>query len=383
MCLSIMLILVLCVTAMRPVVVTASDSTDTQMFIDAARSFAEQAEAARGHHLTKDPVMTIMSKQVQAGKMEVVMEIDEMSVLNSGPRDAEPVLAGKLQYLQDHGAALSVTAKKAVEDDIADWRSTIESAMTVPTESTDMIKIVADVDLAGTVDTNTLQVYVDDGIVGSHYTSAAQSLKDMRSAWATVAEAYDSSASLVADVSAKSSIAPAVVSSSYSPTLAYQYADVWAKETTSLCSDGTRENTANWNNVQYPLYGQQVQCNDCADFVSQCLHAGNIPMTSAWNYSGASPTLDWCKVGSLQYYLLHNGYITYNVPRLSCMCGDPFFFEDEDQYGQPNGVLSHAVFMVYDDGKDTYYDAHTNDRHRLHWDGTLGGYVYHYAHVIY
>lgn len=120
MCLSIMVILVLCATVIRPaVVVTASDSTGMQMFIDAARSFAEQAEAAGNHHLTAEPVIMVTSKQVQSGKMEVMMEIDAMDVLNSGPRDAEPGIAGKLQYLQDHGAALSATAKKAVEDDIA------------------------------------------------------------------------------------------------------------------------------------------------------------------------------------------------------------------------------------------------------------------------
>ena len=130
--------------------------------------------------------------------------------------------------------------------------------------------------------------------------------------------------------------------------------------------------------MQYPLYGQQVTCNDCADFVSQCLHAGNIPMTSAWNYSGALPTTDWCNVGSLKAYLLSNGYITYGVALKYCLCGDPFFFANIT-----TGVLEHTVFMVYNDGTTFKYDAHTNDRLRLNWTGTLGGYVYHYAHVIY
>jgi hypothetical protein len=43
----------------------------------------------------------------------------------------------------------------------------------------------------------------------------------------------------------------------------------------------------------------------------------------------------------------------------------------------------HTVFMVYNDGTTFKYDAHTNDRLRLNWTGTLGGYVYHYAHVVY
>lgn len=222
MCLSTMLILVLCATAIRPAVVaTASDSTDTQMFMTAARSFAEQAEAAGGHHLTAEPVITVTSKQVQSGKMAVTMEIDAMDVLNSGPRDAEPGIAGELQYLQDHGAALSATAKKAVEDDIAYWRSTIDSAMTVPTETCYPIKVTANVDIAGNIDISTLQVYVDNGAVGSNFIPAAQFFKGLRSVWVTAGQAYDSAASLAADASAKDSTAPAATSSSYNRNAAY------------------------------------------------------------------------------------------------------------------------------------------------------------------
>lgn len=47
--------------------------------------------------------------------------------------------------------------------------------------------------------------------------------------------------------------------------------------------DVTYQNNANWNNSQYPNY-QNFYCNDCADYVSQCLHAGGIPTTSSWSY---------------------------------------------------------------------------------------------------
>jgi hypothetical protein len=181
-----------------------ADSIDTQMFIDAARSFAEQAEAAGGHHMTAEPVITVDSKYVQAGKMEVMMDIKAMDVLNSGPPDAEPVIAGELQYLRDHGAALSAAARKAVEDDIASWRSTIYSAMNVPTETSYPIKIVADVDLAGNIDASSLQVYADEGPPrGSAFVPAAQFLKDVRSVWTTVAQGYASAASIASGASAK------------------------------------------------------------------------------------------------------------------------------------------------------------------------------------
>jgi hypothetical protein len=74
--------------------------------------------------------------------------------------------------------------------------------------------------------------------------------------------------------------------------------------------DVTYQNNANWNNSQYPNY-QNFYCNDCADYVSQCLHAGGIPTTSSWSYSPYTPS--WGNVGPLQYYLSTNGYITYDV----------------------------------------------------------------------
>lgn len=287
MCLSIMLILVLCATVIRPAVIaTASDGTDTQLFLTAARSFAEQAEAAGNHHLTAEPVITVTSKQIQSGKMEVTMEIDAMDVLNGGPRDDQPVIAGQLQYLQDHGAALSVTAKKAVEDDIAYWRGTIDSAMTAPTLTCYPIKVTANVDTAGNIDVSTFQVYVDNGAVGSNFIPAAQFFKDMRSVWVTAGQAYDSAASLAADISAKRSIAPATTSSSYNRNAAYQYADTWVKDTTIMCDtvNGLTRTTRTGTTASIPttrtstVMTVQITChNACVLVVSRQPQVGATP----------------------------------------------------------------------------------------------------------
>ena len=167
-------------------------------FIDAARSFAKQAAAAGNHHLTDTPVVTVDSKSVQAGQVEVVLLVKTMDVLNSGDVDAEPGIAGRLQFLQVNGATLSAAARKAVEDDIASWRGTIQSAMTKPSETNYIIKIVADVDATGKADGSTFHVYVDNGAVKSNYIPAAQFLDGIRSLRVTVAQAYDSAASIAA-----------------------------------------------------------------------------------------------------------------------------------------------------------------------------------------
>ena len=171
-------------------------------FITAARSFAEEAAAAGNHHLTGTPVVTIDSKSVQAGRTEVVLLVKAMDVLNSGDVDAEPGIVGRLQFLQVNGATLSAAARKAVEDDIASWRGTIKSAMTKPSETNYIIKIVTDVDATGKTNKNTLHVYVDNGAVKSNYIPVAQFLDGIRALRVTVAQAYDSAAAIAAAVKA-------------------------------------------------------------------------------------------------------------------------------------------------------------------------------------
>ena len=180
------------------------DSVNNQMLLAAARSFAEQAAAAGNHHMTRQPAITVSSNQVQSGKVEALMMIETMDALNIGPVDAQPFIAGELQYLQDHGTALSAAARKAVEDDIAYWRGTIEHAMNIPSETSYMIKVVGDVNATGNIDASSLQVYADEGPPrGNAWVLAAQYFKNMRSAWATVAQGYASAASLASAASAK------------------------------------------------------------------------------------------------------------------------------------------------------------------------------------
>jgi hypothetical protein len=180
------------------------DSVNNQMLLAAARSFAGQAVAAGNHHMTRQPAITVSSNQIQSGKVEALMTIETMDALNSGPVDAQPGIAGELQYLQDHGTALSAAARKAVEDDIAFWRGTIEHAMNIPSETSYEIKVVGDVDASGNIDANSLQVYADEGAPrGNAWVLAAQYFKDERSARVTVAQAYASATSIASAASVK------------------------------------------------------------------------------------------------------------------------------------------------------------------------------------
>jgi hypothetical protein len=109
--LALLLVAVICLASgCAPKAAENEDVPDSE-FIAAARSFAEQAAVAGNHHLTAAPVVTIDSKSVQAGQMEVVLSMKTMDVLNSGDVDAEPGIAGRLQFLQVEGATLSAAAR--------------------------------------------------------------------------------------------------------------------------------------------------------------------------------------------------------------------------------------------------------------------------------
>jgi hypothetical protein len=185
----------------------AADQSNKQILTAAARSFAEQAETAKGYHATADPITTFRSKQIQEGKMEVRMGISVMDVLDKGPLDVEPMIAGELQYLHDRATTLSAVSRKAVEDDIADWRKSANSAMTAPAEVLYMIRVVADVNTAGIIDANTSQVYADEeaGTQFSSFVPVVKFLDDVRSIRATVVQASTKAEFLASAASDRSS----------------------------------------------------------------------------------------------------------------------------------------------------------------------------------
>ena len=51
---------------------------------------------------------------------------------------------------------------------------------------------------------------------------------------------------------------------------------------------------------------------DCTNFISQCLYAGGIPLSSTWTpYSNT-----WLRVNELRNYLINNGYANRQAQKL-------------------------------------------------------------------
>lgn len=113
---------------------------------------------------------------------------------------------------------------------------------------------------------------------------------------------------------------------------------------------------------------------DCANFVSQCLYAGGLPMTDKWYYRNGSRTGSWSLADGLFKYVSENcgtaivnsdpGQVVGNVT-----AGNPVFY-----YSSSKGRYSHTAICVGVNASGVpVVAAHNNDHVRAIW--TLGSWA--------
>ena len=144
----------------------------------------------------------------------------------------------------------------------------------------------------------------------------------------------------------------------YDREKAVKYARTWAL-------------SRNPNYMDYEKYG-----GDCTNFISQCLHAGNIPfdeqgkdvlMKWYW-YSDRLRTPSWTGVNPLRTYLLNNNRAgTQNFGVFSTLCNYEDLIPGDLVQKSINGALTHTMMVsekLYDHRgkiKDYLVCQHTYD----------------------
>ena len=127
-----------------------------------------------------------------------------------------------------------------------------------------------------------------------------------------------------------------------------------------------------WNNAQYP-YTSSLCHNDCADFVSQAMHAGGIPIEpGVWDrfndgnsgyglYGGWT----WTSVSALKEYMTAKGYWGEST-FAACNAGNILLTSE-----------SHITMVTLNDTVTHRYTAHTTDRHnyQFYYDSTYEYYT--------
>lgn len=104
---------------------------------------------------------------------------------------------------------------------------------------------------------------------------------------------------------------------------------------------------------------------DCANFVSQCLHAGGLEMTDGWYwYSRNNRSASWASCPSMYNYFKGAGYtIIENPSDGQVLAGNPVLY-----YSSAKGRWSYAAICVGKDSSGTpVVAAHNHDYYGVDW----------------
>ena len=143
---------------------------------------------------------------------------------------------------------------------------------------------------------------------------------------------------------------------SYDRIAARDYALTYSSNATNYCKCGKLYGVdySSWNNDEYPYFPNACH-SDCADFVSQAMHAGGIPLDPGkWErLKDGNNDWAWTNIRGLKAYMTSKGY--WNESNFSnCNAGNILLTSS-----------GHIVMITLNDGITHRYSGHTRDRNNL------------------
>lgn len=103
-----------------------------------------------------------------------------------------------------------------------------------------------------------------------------------------------------------------------------------------------------WSSYNPAYTSYKGNGGDCANFVSQCLHAGGIPTDTTWKADSVS----WIRASAVPSYMMNKGYAT-KTSYTNATAGS---------FAYTSSGAGHAVLVTINDGAKIAYTAHTTDR---------------------
>ena len=103
-----------------------------------------------------------------------------------------------------------------------------------------------------------------------------------------------------------------------------------------------------WSSYNPAYTSYKGNGGDCANFVSQCLHAGGIPTDATWKADSVS----WIRASAVPSYMMNKGYAT-KTSYTNATAGS---------FTYTSSGAGHAVLVTINDGAKIAYTAHTTDR---------------------
>lgn len=103
-----------------------------------------------------------------------------------------------------------------------------------------------------------------------------------------------------------------------------------------------------WSSYNPAYTSYKGNGGDCANFVSQCLHAGGIPTDTTWKADSVS----WIRASAVPSYMMNKGYATKTS----------YTNSTAGSFAYTSSGAGHAVLVTINDGAKIAYTAHTTDR---------------------
>lgn len=142
----------------------------------------------------------------------------------------------------------------------------------------------------------------------------------------------------------------------YTPENAIRYAITYTSNTKNQCSES---DPTYYDPAKYNSEFQYYECNDCANFVSQCLVAGGVQEDSVfYKYSVAWRYVDFLgnNDNDLYSYLVNKNAVE-TFTRTLVLPGSVALLDWNN-----NNSPDHAMLVTYSDGYLIFASAHTSDR---------------------
>ncbi len=310
-----------------------------------------------------------VSNKVSNNNVEVMWLVEVKHRLNYDKAESVPILKGKLRYFNESKNNLTDVEKSVAQTDIESWKANLEDYIKNEQYMGEYVKITAQTNDQNEIIPGTIKEFIENG---KDYTPVDEFIK-VPDKDTQENSGYESLQSQIMDLkklnkgsNSSSPVQPMSLVDIYNKEAAKDYANEYVKATSLYCetgpSGGVYQNPNNYNLVDYPTY---FECNDCANFVSQCLVEGGIPTTTTWEYH----TDTWVNANMLVNYMKNNGY-GYQISRTAVPIGGIVQATAEE----------HVYLVTYNDGTTLKANSHTKDRYQI----SLGsGYAANYYAIHY
>ncbi|MCR4434206.1 MAG: amidase domain-containing protein [Caldiserica bacterium] len=302
---------------------------------------------------------TVESLQVRSEQIEALAKVHLNKVLKAKNVEGLPFVQGMLQ-------AIGLTSYNYQEGQEEKEHLILVANPKFPTEKTEeIIKALDDrynelTSYIGVADDSYMNLKIEAKLKGNEYENVKLYLQQQDgyvpaenmlpgSAEEMEKEGFSFMNSLLG---AQALVAPSLYPG-YDRIKARDYANTWTSNSTELCPHGLAYRTISyWNNSKWPYFSNACHA-DCADYVSQALNAGGIPVDPGqWErLRDGGNNWAWTSVPGLKTYMItQKGYWRAST-WASASAGGVIVI--------PN---YHVMMIVKNDTVERLYSAHTDDK---------------------